>query len=99
MKRPSRKRAERIVEKILTMKNGQALRAIERLEMRLSLKPMQAILAKLPAKTPTERCRLLEITRQAYYDWINEKTRPNIQQAIKLSKLTGFSIKEIRGRE
>jgi DNA-binding XRE family transcriptional regulator len=42
---------------------------------------------------------LLGITRQAYYDWLNEKTRPNIQQAQKLAKLTGLSINQIRARE
>jgi hypothetical protein len=75
------------------------LRNLERLQARLQLVPMADILAKLPDDTVTARAKRLGITRQAYYDWVNGKSRPNIKQARRLQKLTGFTVQEIRGRE
>lgn len=75
--------------------------AVARLQKRIELivaLPMATVLDKLPSETVAGRARLLGITRQAYYDWLNEKTRPNHIQAAKLSELTGYSVQQIRGR-
>jgi hypothetical protein len=100
-KRTRSERAERLVKRLASLKNGHvALKAMERLEARLELKPMALILAKLQPKADSTagRARLCGVTRQAYYDWLNEKTRPNKVQAERLAELTGFTVTEIRGR-
>ena len=84
------------------MLDDRTRRAIEKLYARAELRqqvPMATILAKVPGDTLTQRAKRLKVTRQTYYDWLNEKSRPNPQLAKKLAKITGFSIKEIRGRE
>lgn len=102
-KRPTKRATERLAKNLLKMGNNHhAVRAISRLQTRMeliALRPMKDILAMLAVETPTERARLLGISRQCLYDWMNEKTRPNLAQAAKLAELTGLSIREIRARD
>lgn len=107
MKRLTKRERERLTKKVLDLGNNRhVLKAIERTIARqqkrvdlITVLPMRVILDKLPVSTPSARARLLGITRQAYYDWLNDKWRPNLRQAAKLAELTGVSVKEIRGRE
>ena len=107
MKRLTKRERERLTRKVLDLGNNRhVLKAIERSIARqqkrvdlIAVMPMKVILDKMPVATPSERARLLGITRQAYYDWLNDKWRPNIKQATRLAELTGVSVKEIRGRE
>jgi DNA-binding XRE family transcriptional regulator len=99
-----------IAQHILNMGDNTAKRlnrVIDRIEKREKarghLLPMKVVLAKVtwPAEdtTLTARAARLGISRQTWYDWINGKFRPNIQQANKLSELTGLTVKQIRGTE
>lgn len=103
MKKPTKREADRLAKEILKLGNNhQALRTLSKLKARLALRkatPMSIILAKVPGKTVIDRAKALGVARQTYYDWVNEKARPNKLQAKKLHDVTGFSIKEIRGTE
>jgi len=103
-RRTTKRQAERLANKLLKLgRNGHALKALERLQARADLiigMPMADVLDKITEQsTVAGRARLLGITRQAYYDWLHERTRPNPTQAAKLAELTGLSVKEIRGKE
>ena len=58
--------------------------------------PMSEILEKVPGKTIGDKIKLLGITRQAWYQWMNGTSRPSQKRAEHLHKLTGYSVSEIR---
>jgi transcriptional regulator with XRE-family HTH domain len=60
--------------------------------------PMAEVLAKVPGHNVTEQCRLVGVSRQAWYAWQRGESRPNPQQAKRLAELTGFDADVIRGR-
>jgi DNA-binding XRE family transcriptional regulator len=62
-------------------------------------KPMEVILKKVPGDTIMEQAAAIGISRQAFYAWRNGISRPNMTQAKKLAKMTGFTVEQIRGRE
>lgn len=99
MKKPTKK-ALRLAQQIVELNDyDRAARRVQRLKHRLKLIPMAAIIGKLPPGSVNERAKLLGVSRQAIYDWLSGRTRPNWGQAEKLHKLTGFTVFEIRGRE
>ena len=59
--------------------------------------PMINVLDKVPGATVTEKCEIIGVTRQAYYNWRNSVSRPNRTQAKRLARLTGLSADHIRG--
>jgi DNA-binding XRE family transcriptional regulator len=61
--------------------------------------PMEVIIRKIPGTTVIEKAAKTGISRQAFYAWVNGISRPNMVQAKRLSKMTGFSVEQIRGRE
>jgi transcriptional regulator with XRE-family HTH domain len=71
------------------------LRAM-RIRSRIRL-PMAQVLAKVPGKTVKERAKLVGVTRQAWYQWLDGTARPNAARAIRLSKITGIPADAIRG--
>lgn len=101
MKKPTQRQANRLAKKLLKQPPAIA-RVVERLQKRIDLiagLPMKDVLARLPVQKRTEQAKLLGCARQSLYDWVNERSRPNLQQAEKLAKLTGLSVKDIRARE
>jgi len=83
---------------------GQVLDRIEKRESaRRYLKSMRSILDTIRwpegVSTVGQKADYIGITRQTWYDWMKGKFRPNIQQAKKLSELTGLTVKQIRGTE
>lgn len=57
--------------------------------------PMEKILAKVPGETLAERARALKVSRQTMYVWLNEKFRPTLVQAKRISRVTGVPITHI----
>jgi hypothetical protein len=72
------------------------LRRVENIQRRLTV-PMADVIAKLPGKSHSSNCRMLGVSRSSYYDWLSGESRPSRAMAKKLSKITGFSVGEIRG--
>ena len=70
-----------------------ALEVSNRLQM-----PMAEVLRKIRGTSITARAKKARISRQTYYEYMNEETRPNLEIAQRLSKLTGIPVEEIRGR-
>lgn len=64
---------------------------------RIKMLPMSEIVDKIPGKDATAKAKLLGVTRETIYGWLNGRCRPYPQQALRLSELTGFSADEIRG--
>jgi DNA-binding XRE family transcriptional regulator len=60
--------------------------------------PMKEILARIVAKDESERARLVGVSRQGYYNWVNEVSRPSVMAAHRLAELTGVSVETIRNR-
>ena len=89
--------ALKLVDRLLKMKpsRGLALHA-SRMRQRLNAVPMRKVIAKMEGGSVSAKARTLGVTRQTIYYWLNEVTRPNEEQAKKISKLTGFSVAEIR---
>jgi transcriptional regulator with XRE-family HTH domain len=68
-----------------------------RTQMRYS---MDVILKKVvPGGTVMEKAAKIGISRQAYYAWLNGLSRPSMEQAKLLSRMTGYTVEQIRGRE
>lgn len=97
--------ATRLTQQIVKHGGVRALKRIKRMhakiDKRRKLTPMATILAKIPwpeaDMTLTARAKYLTISRQAYYEWLNERARPSLPQAEKLAQLTGLTVEEIRG--
>lgn len=90
------KLAERLLEITPEDDEGLLLRA-RQLRDRLKT-PMEAVLAKVPGESVTEKCKRIGITRQNYYAWLKGEYRPNPRQSRKLAAITGFKAEDIRGR-
>lgn len=72
-------------------------RRVERIKYQMGLVPMVEVMDKVPGQTVSSKCRLMGITRQAYYGWINGEYRPSRKQAKQLEKITGINADEISG--
>jgi hypothetical protein len=71
-----------------------AMKMRERLRL-----PMSVVLEKLwPELSVMDKVRRLNITRQAYYGWLNGLYRPDAKLAKELAKHTGYAWEDIRGR-
>ena len=57
--------------------------------------PMRDILAKVPGDSLTERAKKLKVSRQTFYVWLNEKFRPTLRQAKRISKYTDVPVSHI----
>lgn len=93
------KLALELIERIVELEPDQGTTA-HALKMRDRLKlPMAVVLEKLwPDLTVMDKVRRLNITRQAYYGWINGLYRPDAKLAKKLAMETGFDADDIRGK-
>lgn len=58
--------------------------------------PMAYILEYIPGENVTQKCELLNISRQTWYSWLRGATRPTEAQAKRLEEITGFHISQIR---
>jgi transcriptional regulator with XRE-family HTH domain len=87
----------RLIEELIetAVDPGVKLRAM-RIRSRIRL-PMSQVLAKVPGRTVKEKAKLVGVTRQAWYQWLDGTARPNAARASKLAKLTGYNADEIRG--
>jgi predicted transcriptional regulator len=61
--------------------------------------PMSKILERVPGKTIGEKAKSLGVNRATWYVWQSGATRPNIEKAKQLERITGYSVAEIRGVE
>jgi len=61
--------------------------------------PMSKILERVPGVSITEKSKLLGVNRATWYVWQSGATRPNIEKAKQLARITGYSVAEIRGVE
>lgn len=92
-------RAIRLAERLIKLDTSPSLtRHAERIRQRLSAMPMRHIVMKVPGETIVAKARILGVTRQTIYYWLREETRPDPEQAKKLSRLTGINADVIRGR-
>ena len=93
-------RALKLVERLVKLAPSRGLELhAKRMRRRLNAIPMAKVLAKVEAGSIAAKARLLGVTRQTLYYWLNDVTRPNDEQSKKLAKLTGYSADEIRGRD
>ena len=93
-----RERALKLVEQLLklTPDHHLAKRAYQ-LRDRLKL-PMSVVLAKVPGETIVQKAAACGVSRQAYYNWLSGRSRPNDAQSATLAKLTGYDVAMIAGR-
>jgi transcriptional regulator with XRE-family HTH domain len=98
--RMNRRQAQELVQSLveLSAEDKRFLPAVLRLRSRLKQRPMAGILAKVPGETLTQRAKHIGVSRQAYYDWLGGRCRPNAKQAQRLEEITGIAAKIIRGR-
>ena len=61
--------------------------------------PIEKILDKVPGRNVTQKCAAIQVTRQAWYDWVKGLYRPTGEMARRLAKVTGYSEKAIAGGE
>jgi transcriptional regulator with XRE-family HTH domain len=58
---------------------------------------LSAILATIkPGASLTERARIIGVSRQTLYNWLQGTGQPNMAKARKLAKLTGVPAEEFR---
>jgi DNA-binding XRE family transcriptional regulator len=57
---------------------------------------MGEILLQIPAQSHTARAKLIGLSRQGYYNLINDMARPNTMTAARLAELTGIPVETIR---
>lgn len=74
-------------------------RSASRLLARLNAPSMSDILDKVPGVSAAEKAALIGVSRITVWYWVNGYNRPRNKAAKQIAKLTGFSIKEIRGRD
>ena len=61
------------------------------------LLPMAEVLDKIPGDSVTEKIKRIGVPRQTWYSWRNGTCRPNLKRSKLLSRLTGYSVAEIKG--
>lgn len=64
---------------------------------RITMVPMNDILAKVPGETQIAKARHLGVSRETLYGWVTGRSRPYPEQAKKLQDITGIPAHEIRG--
>jgi DNA invertase Pin-like site-specific DNA recombinase len=99
MKTQEQRRAEadRLIERLIKLSPDAVTAArAQRLKSRLML-PMPVVIDRIPGKSIIEKAKLLKVSRQTVYYWLNGTTRPNQKQARIMAGLTGFDVDEIRG--
>ena len=60
--------------------------------------PMSKILSLVPGESAAARARTLGISRQTYYVWLREQTRPLGDQAVLVERITGIPANLVSGR-
>jgi transcriptional regulator with XRE-family HTH domain len=89
--------ALRLIERLIEVAPDANLRLrAVRMRSRLLL-PMSEVLSKVPGRTIRERARLVGVTRQAWYQWMDGTARPSAKRAKQLERITGYPADEIRG--
>lgn len=97
-RRTRRQKASTLVKQLLRLElDGDVRRLVEEIHQRLAL-PMSEVLGLVPGDNLSARAREVGVSRQTYYQWLREETRPNPAQAQRLAELTGLPEHQIRGR-
>jgi transcriptional regulator with XRE-family HTH domain len=92
-----RQDVRRLARELMTLEKSVGnIKDVIKLLRRMDLTPMDYVLELVPGETVTEKSNLIGVTRQTYYHWLNGRSRPSIQQAKRLSKLTGIPEEELR---
>ena len=60
--------------------------------------PMQDILDRVPGESVTDRAATAGVSRQTWYNWLNDRGRPDGAAAKRLAALTGVAEDIILGR-
>ena len=93
-----RERALKLVERLLKLNPDHSL-AKRAYQLRDRLKfPMSEVLKKVPGETVVQKAAHCGVSRQAYYNWLSGRSRPNDAQSLMLEKLTGIDAAMIAGR-
>jgi DNA-binding XRE family transcriptional regulator len=89
-----------LAEKLEQQTEGQPYHALAtRLrKMLLPAPSMREILAKVEARDETERAKIIGVSRQGYYNWLNEQSRPNPLSAKRIAELSGVAEELILDR-
>ena len=92
-------RALELTERLVKASSGdeRATRRALRLLTHLQATSMLAILKKVPGASMAQKAKTVGVSRQTLYYWRDGVTRPNKEQARKLSKITGYASDVIRG--
>jgi hypothetical protein len=69
---------------------------LAQLNDKLARRPIAEIIAMIPGETDAAKARACGVSRQTFHNWRNG-TIPQKAHAVRLAKVTGFSIAEIRG--
>lgn len=92
-------RSIRLVEQLIAASPDPKITAMAmRLQSKLLL-PMSKVLELVPGRSVAEKAKLLNITRQTWYNWLRGDGRPNLIKARQLERITGYSVSQIRGVE
>ena len=93
-----RERALKLVEQLLKLNPDRHL-AKRAYQLRDRIKfPMSVVLEKVPGETVVQKAAACGVSRQAYYNWLSGRSRPNDTQSETLAKLTGIDAAMIAGR-
>jgi predicted transcriptional regulator len=87
------------LKRIMEQDNDPRIRARARKMYAHLALPMSLILKKVPGVTITDKAKVLGVNRATWYVWQSGATRPNIEKAEQLARITGYSVAEIRGVE
>lgn len=97
----NKQEALRLTERLLELVDGDPLlsQSAKRLWDSLQLMPMERILAMVPGASLAARARHIGVTREAYYNWLRGRRRPDRSRAKRLSEITGVPATMIVGPE
>jgi DNA-binding XRE family transcriptional regulator len=74
---------------------AEIIRDAIRLLKKRELVPMTFILSKVPGDTITEKAEVCGVSRQTYYYWLQGRSRPAWDQAVRLASITGVPVADI----
>lgn len=92
--------ARKLARELLQLEeNADEIKDVIKLLHRMELLPMASILERVPGETVTDKAHRVGISRQTYYYWLQGRSRPSLEVAERLAKLTGIPLRSIRTEE